>query len=92
VIPPAIGAAPPRMPGAHDPTPLLEGGGGDAGGLRCRLCGLDEVPWPRTAYCSERCRRRAAYLARTQRRRGPGRGDGQARAARRTRRTRRTTP
>ena len=40
-------------------------------GLWCRLCGLDEVPWPRTAYCSERCRRRAAYLARTHRRRSP---------------------
>ena len=45
-------------------------------GLWCRLCGLDEVPWPRTAYCSERCRRRAAYLARTQRlRRTAGRQD-----------------
>ena len=39
----------------------------EALGLRCRLCGLDEVPWPRTAYCSERCRRRAAYLARKHR-------------------------
>jgi hypothetical protein len=39
----------------------------EASGLRCRLCGLDEVPWPRTAYCSERCRRRAAYLARRRR-------------------------
>jgi hypothetical protein len=45
--------------------------GHDAGGLRCPVCGLDEVPWPRTAYCSERCRRRAAYLARTARRRSP---------------------
>jgi hypothetical protein len=42
----------------------------EAPGLRCPVCGLDEVPWPRTAYCSERCRRRAAYLARTHRRRG----------------------
>ena len=49
----------------------------EAVGLRCRLCGLDEVPWPRTAYCSERCRRRAAYLARKHRRRGAaGRQDG----------------
>ena len=45
----------------------------EASGLRCRLCGLDEVPWPRTAYCSERCRRHAAYLARKHRRRGPDR-------------------
>jgi hypothetical protein len=86
VIPPAIGAAPPRMPGAHDPTPLLEGGGGDAGGLRCRVCGLDEVPWPRTAYCSERCRRRAAYLARVQRRRATTGQSDEGRHARGTRR------
>ena len=46
-------------------------------GLRCRVCGLDEATWPRTAYCSERCRRRAAYLARKHRRRGTaGRQDG----------------
>ena len=43
----------------------------EALGLRCRLCGLDEVSWPRTAYCSERCRRRAAYLARKHRPRDP---------------------
>ena len=49
----------------------------EASGLRCRLCGLDEVPWPRTAYCSERCRRHAAYLARKHRLRGTaGRQDG----------------
>ena len=55
-------------------TPGRDGRGD--GGLRCRVCGLDEVPWPRTAYCSERCRRRAAYLARRQRRHGaPGRLD-----------------
>jgi hypothetical protein len=52
-----VGAAP----------PVQDSGG--APGLRCRVCGLDEVPWPRTAYCSERCRRRAAYLARKHRRR-----------------------
>jgi hypothetical protein len=40
----------------------------EALGLLCRVCGLDEVPWPRTAYCSERCRHRAAYLARKRRR------------------------
>jgi hypothetical protein len=49
------------------------GDGHEAPGLRCRLCGLDEVPWPRTAYCSQRCRRRAAYLARKLRLRGPAR-------------------
>jgi hypothetical protein len=49
----------------------------EAPGLLCRLCGLDEVPWPRAAYCSERCRRRAAYLARKHRLHGPtGRQDG----------------
>jgi len=69
VIPPATGGPPPQAPDARDAASLLEDDGGDAGGLRCRLCGLDEVPWPRTTYCSERCRRRAAYLAR---RRRPG--------------------
>jgi hypothetical protein len=49
--------------------------GHQALGLRCRVCGLDEVPWPRTAYCSERCRRRAAYLTRRQRLRAAGRQD-----------------
>ena len=56
-------------------TPGRDGRGD--GGVRCRVCGLDEVPWPRTAYCSERCRRRAAYLARKHRLRGTaGRQDG----------------
>jgi hypothetical protein len=76
VIPSATGAPPAQTPAARDAASPLEDGGGDAGGLRCRLCGLDEVPWPRTAYCSERCRRRSAYLARRQRRHGaPGRPD-----------------
>jgi hypothetical protein len=76
VIPSAAGAPPPQTPDARDAASLLEGGRGEAGGLRCRLCGLDDVPWPRTAYCSERCRRRAAYLARKRGRRGPaGRQD-----------------
>ena len=55
---------------AYVEAPRPEGSGGGVGGLRCRVCGLDVVPWPRTAYCSERCRRRAAYLARKHRRRG----------------------
>jgi hypothetical protein len=67
VIPLATGTPQPQAPDARSSASLPEGGGGEAGGLRCRVCGLDEVPWPRTAYCSERCRRRAAYLARRHR-------------------------
>ena len=58
--------------------------GREASGLLCRVCGLDEVPWPRTAYCSERCRRRAAYLARTHRRRGPAGRQNDGRTSRGT--------
>jgi hypothetical protein len=64
---------PPRPLDAGVGAPRPEGSGGDAGGLLCRVCGLDEVPWPRTAYCSERCRRRAAYLARRRPDRAAGR-------------------
>jgi hypothetical protein len=60
-------AAPLRLIGAAAPPRV----GREAPSLRCRVCGLDEVPWPRTAYCSERCRRRAAYLARKERLGGP---------------------
>ena len=84
MIPPATGTPPAQMPDARDAAPLLEDGGGDAGGLRCRLCGLDEVPWPRTAYCSERCRRRTAYLARRHRLRGSAGRQDEGRGSRRT--------
>ena len=84
-MPPATGGLPPQAPAACDSTPWRDGGGGDAGGLRCRLCGLDEVPWPRTAYCSERCRRRAAYLAR-RRRHGAADRQDEARPRKGTRR------
>jgi hypothetical protein len=59
-------AAQPAIVGQPETGALLPAGR-EALGLLCRLCGLDEVPWPRTAYCSERCRRRAAYLARKDR-------------------------
>ncbi len=84
MIPPATGTPPPQTPDARSSAPLPEGGGGEAGGLRCRVCGLDEVPWPRTAYCSERCRRRAAYLARKHRLRGPAGRPDEGRTTRRT--------
>ena len=56
----------------------------DAAALRCRVCGLDEVPWPRTAYCSERCRRHAAYLARKHRLRAAAGREVEGRTPRRT--------
>ena len=56
----------------------------EALGLRCRLCGLDEVPWQRSAYCSERCRRRAAYLARKHRLRSAAGREDEGRTSRRT--------
>jgi len=67
---------------AYVEAPRPEGSGGGVGGLRCRVCGLDEVPWPRTAYCSERCRRRAAYLARTLRRRDTAGREDEVRTSR----------
>ena len=78
-----IRPAPPPA-GGRAGAPPPETGENHAGGLRCRVCGLDEVPWPRTAYCSERCRRRAAYLARKRRPDATGHPPAVAPATRRT--------
>jgi hypothetical protein len=80
----AVGAVPPaamvRTPGASEAqvagAVTTGGSAATAAGLRCVVCGLDEVLPPRTRYCSTQCRRRAAALASRARRRAASTRDG----------------
>jgi DNA adenine methylase len=58
------------FPISPDPsaTPADTGDCASGGAGRCPVCGLDEPIWPRTVYCSQRCRRRAASLVRREQR------------------------